>query len=82
MDGILVREVAPVKDTAQEERAIHEREANARAATNGEVLPYPNLWDALDPSKVDRDSSPAQVHASYLRFAELCRPRPRKRHQL
>jgi hypothetical protein len=81
-DGILFTEVAKVKDPRQEERALRQREANAHAVENGEPLPFPNMWDAIDPTKVDRDSTPAQVQASYRRFAELCRPRPRKQHRL
>lgn len=61
---------------------MREREANARAAAEGRPLPFANVWDTLDPTKVDRDATAAQVNASYLRFAELCRPRPRKRHRL
>jgi hypothetical protein len=71
-----------VKNVQQEERAIAERGANARAAAEGMPLPFPNIWDTLDPTKVDRTATPAQVHASYLRFAMLCRPRPRIRHRL
>ena len=71
-----------MKDLQQHERAIREREANARAAAEGRPLPFPNIWDALDPTKVARDATPAEIQASYLRFAELCRPRPRKRHRL
>jgi len=72
----------PLKDSQQEERALREREANALAASEGQSLPFPNMWDALDPTKVDRDATPAQVHDSYLRFTALCRPRPRKSHRL
>src|SRR6516162_2494450 len=44
--GILFIEVS-VKDAPQEQRAIREREANARAAAAGEPLPFPNPWDAV-----------------------------------
>lgn len=71
-----------MKHPQQEERAIHERKANARAAAEGAPLPFPNIWDALDPSKVPRDATAAEVQASYLRFAQLCQPRPRKLHRL
>jgi hypothetical protein len=61
---------------------VREREANAQAAAEGRPLPFANVWDHVDPTKVRRDATVAEVHASYLRFAELCRPRPRKRHRL
>jgi hypothetical protein len=73
---------AVLKNAEQEARALREREANARAAAEGRPLPHPNIWDALDPTKVDRNATPAEVHASYVRFAEICRPRARKRHRL
>jgi hypothetical protein len=75
-------EAASLKDAEQQERAIREREANARAARDGAPLPFPNIWDAIDPTKVEKGATPAQIQASYLRFAELCRPRPRKQHRL
>jgi hypothetical protein len=70
------------KDAEQEERAVRERAENARAAAQGGPLPFPNIWDSLDPTKVDRDATPEEVYASYLRFTKLCQPRARKRHRL
>jgi len=70
------------KSAEQEQRAVLEREANAQAAAEGRPLPFPNVWDRLDPTKVPSGASPAEIHTSYLRFAELCRPRARKRHRL
>jgi hypothetical protein len=72
----------PIKTPEQEERALAERAANARAAEEGLRLPFPNPWDLLDPTKVDRDATLAEIHASYVEFCKLCRPRPRKRHRL
>lgn len=71
-----------MKDLRQEERALRERQANEVAAGQGRPLPFPNIWDTLDPTKVGSDATPAEVHASYLRFLTLCRPRPRKVHRL
>ncbi len=61
--------------------ALAEREANARAAAAGEPLPFPNPWDAWDPTKVARDATPAQIHQSYLAFRKRCRL-PLKRHTI
>jgi hypothetical protein len=71
-----------MKDPRQEERALRERQANAQAAAEGRPLPFPSIWDTLDPTKVASNATPAEVHTSYLRFAALCRPRPRKVHRL
>jgi hypothetical protein len=71
-----------MKDSRQEERALRERQANEVAAAQRRPLPFPNIWDTLDPTKVASDATPSEVHASYLRFATLCRPRPRKVHRL
>jgi hypothetical protein len=71
-----------LKDAAREERAVREREANAAAAAAGRPIPFPNIWDRLDPTKVPRNATAAEIHASYLRFVQLCRPRARKQHRL
>ena len=72
----------PMSDPVRVARAEAQREANRKAAENGLPLPHPNIWDQLDPTKVDRDASPEAVHRSYIEFAKVCRPRPRKRHTL
>jgi hypothetical protein len=66
----------------QEHRALLEREANDKAARAGLPLPFPNPWDTLDPTKVPRGATEAQLQSSYTAFRALCRPRPRKRHRL
>jgi len=71
-----------VKTRAQLRRARAERSANARAAAEGRPLPFPNPWDAVDPTKVPRDATPAEIHASYVAFRQLCPPPPRKKHYL
>lgn len=60
--------------------ALEQRATNERAAAAGEPLPFPNVWDALDPSKVAPGASPGEVAASHREFHRRCRPRPRKRH--
>ena len=68
--------------TLAEQAALAQRAANLRAATAGLPLPFPNVWDALDPTKAARDAAPAEILASHVEFRRRCRPRPRKRHAL
>lgn len=70
------------KTAAQEQRATDERGANARAATTGEPLPFPNVWDRWDPTKVPATATAEEIQASYVRFRRLCQPRARIRHRL
>ncbi len=70
------------KTTEQERRALEQRAANERAALAGEALPFPNMWDQLDPTKVARDAGPDELQASYVAFSKLCRQKPRRRHRL
>lgn len=70
------------KSRAQERRQMAQRRANERAAKAGKPLPYPNIWDFLDPTKVSPDATPEEIHRSYLEFTEICRPRPKKRYVL
>lgn len=62
-------------------RALEDREANARARARGEPLPFPNPWDAWDPTKVGPDATPEEIHRSYLEFRKRCRT-PLKRHTI
>jgi uncharacterized protein (DUF433 family) len=78
----LSRERLRVKTAEQERVALDQRAANERAARARKPLPFPNLWDAVDPTKVARDASPDEMQASYVAFSKLCRPRPRRRHRL
>ncbi len=72
-----------IKTSDQEARALAQREANRRAAENGLPLPYPSVWDALDPTKIDpKDATPGALERSSREFRKLCRPRKRKRHSL
>ena len=70
------------KSREQLRRSLAERAANRRASTAGKPLPHPNLWDAVDPTKVDPGASAEAIHASALAFRALCPPRPRKKHYL
>jgi len=46
------------KGAEREGRALEQRAANDRAAQARQPLPFPNLWDRWDPTKVDRGASP------------------------
>ena len=70
---------APIDDQAEK---LAQREANARAAAEGRPLPFPNMWDALDPTKVDPGASPEEIHRSYLEFRKLCTPPPCPEHTI
>lgn len=61
---------------------LEQRLENERAAACGRPLPYPNVWDRLDPTKVPRDASPLEVAESYLAFRKLCPPQRPRTHRL
>lgn len=65
-----------------EERALAQRAANARAKARGEPLPYPNPWDALDPTKVSAGASPEEIARRYREFRALCPPPAPKRYTI
>ncbi|MEW6278894.1 MAG: hypothetical protein AB1758_09750 [Candidatus Eremiobacterota bacterium] len=65
------------KTPEQEERAMAERRANEEAKQKGEPLPFPNLWDFLDPTKVPEDASPQEISLRYREFCKICPPRKR-----
>ena len=71
-----MRKKPPVryKTRAQERRAIHQRAENLRAKREERPMPYPNIWDVLDPTKVGPDATPEEIHQSYLEFCKLCPP--------
>ena len=72
-----------LKTPEQEARALAEREANRQAKEKGLPLPYPNMWDSLDPTKLDpEEATPEAYERSCREFRKLCRPRPRKKHLL
>ena len=72
-----------IKSREQEARALAEREANRRAGEKGLPLPFPNMWDSLDPTKVDpREATPEKLAKRYEEFCKLCPPRRRKVHIL
>lgn len=68
-----------MKTPEQESKAIAERDANRVAAECGEALPFPNIWDRLDPTKVPADATEEEVQRSYAAFRAICRPLPRRR---
>lgn len=67
----------------KEARAEQERAANLAAELAGEPLPYPNLWDQLDPTKLAPGEDTPEARAQRRQeFRRRCRTRPRKRHVL
>ncbi len=56
--------------------------ANKAAKARGEPLPYPNMWDALDPTKVPEGATPEEITARYRAFQKICRPPECKRHTI
>jgi hypothetical protein len=69
----------PFKTEEQIARAMAERAANREAAARSLPLPHPNLWDAVDPTKVPPGATPQEILASYREFCRICPPhRPRK----
>lgn len=67
-----------MKTQEQQRRAIAERDANQRAADAGAPLPYPNIWDRLDPTKIPADAPADALQASHAAFRAFCRPQPRR----
>lgn len=68
--------------TEKEQRAMTQRAANEAAKARGEPLPFPNVWDVLDPTKVPADATPEDIARSYEAFAQICRPPPCIHHVL
>jgi len=66
----------------KEERAMAQRAANLEAQREGRPLPYPNLWDQLDPTKLPRDATPEQRAQRHREFRKICRPFQPKRHTI
>ncbi len=64
----------------KEDRARAQRAANAAAAREGRVLPYPNPWETLDPTKLPRDASREAYRQRHLEFRKLCPPFKPRRH--
>ena len=67
---------------SEPDRHLQQRLANEQAAAEGRPLPYPNIWDVLDPTKVPRDATPEQILASHAAFRKLCPPWKPKTHRL
>jgi|GEM_PF-2683496 len=81
-DGVLAAYYFAMKTAEQTARAKAERLANELAADQGQALPFPNPWDAIDPTKVSPNAPAQELQASYQRWSQLCRKRPRKVHLL
>ena len=68
-----------IKTPEQDARAIGERQANRRAKEAGLPLPCPNMWDVLDPTKLDpAEATPEKIAERYREFRKLCPRRKRK----
>ena len=66
----------------KEERSVARRAANAAADREGRPLPYPNPWDALDPTKLRRDASFEARIQRVREFQKICRPYRPKTHTI
>jgi hypothetical protein len=65
-----------------EERAMAQRAANEEASKKGLPLPYPNIWDFLDPTKLLPGATYEELMASHREFKKICRPPREKRHTI
>jgi hypothetical protein len=67
-----------LKAREQEARALRERAANRAAGRQSVPIPFPNPWDAWDPTKLAPGASVDEIRRRYLEFRKLCpRPRPK-----
>ena len=71
-----------VQVAGAEARAIAQRTANEEAAKKGLPLPYPNIWDFLDPTKLRPGATEEEIMARHREFKKICRPPPLKRHTI
>lgn len=71
-----------MKSQAQLAAAERQRAENEAALRRGETLPFPNRWDALDPSKLAPGELPSneRLLASTRAFLKLCPLKPRRKH--
>jgi hypothetical protein len=69
-------------ETDREGRQLAQRDANARAVERGQPLPFPNVWDVLDPTKVSSSASVEERLASVREFRRVCPTRPKRRHSI
>lgn len=77
-----VRKREVIKTVEQIARALAQREANQRAHASDRPLPYPNPWDAVDPTKLPPGASDEAHQTRYEAFRELCPPPRRIEHTL
>lgn len=66
----------------KEERALEQRAANAAAFREGRLMPYPNPFATLDPTKVPAYASDDEIQESYREFCKICPPFRPKRHTI
>lgn len=71
-----------LKSASQQQTQQLQREANALAQERGEPLPYPNVWDFLDPTKLPEGASAEEISNRYREFCKICAPRPRKEYTI
>jgi hypothetical protein len=77
--------VSELKSPQQIAVALRQRLQNEQARHGGTVLPHPNLWDELDPTKVHAGIDGAtreQLFHSTREFLKRCPPRARRRHTI
>jgi hypothetical protein len=59
-----------------------QRAANEEASKKGLPLPYPNIWDFLDPTKLPPGATEEEIMARHREFKKICRPPRVKRHTI
>ena len=62
-----------------EAEKLAQRRANAEAKARGAPLPHPNVWDALDPTKIPEDADEEAYAESVRAFTKLCPPKKPRR---
>lgn len=70
------------KTEAQLNRQKDQRLANELAQTQNQPLPFPSIWDDLDPTKLDKGATPEEITQRYQDFCALCPPPPRKEYTI
>ena len=65
------------KSEEQQANQRQQLEANRLAHDAGEPLPFPGVWDSLDPTKLPEGATTEEIALRYQAFCKLCPP-PRK----
>lgn len=71
-----------IKSAEQQARQEFELEANRQAKLTGAPLPFPGVWDELDPTKLSEGASPEEITARYHAFCKLCPPPQKKKYTI